>query len=36
VQSLRSDDPALPVLRLNRADTVQPDSVIGAFFRRCI
>lgn len=34
VQSLRSDDPALPVLRLNRADTVQPDSVIGALFRR--
>ncbi|MFC0168672.1 MFS transporter [Pseudoduganella danionis] len=34
VQSLRSDDPALPVLRLNRADTVQPDSVIGVFFRR--
>ncbi|WP_229633301.1 MFS transporter [Duganella qianjiadongensis] len=34
VQSLRSDDPALPVLRLNRADTVQADSVIGAFFRR--
>jgi len=34
VQSLRSDDPALPVLRLNRNDTVQPDSVIGALFRR--
>ncbi len=34
VQSLRSDDPALPVLRLSRADTVQADSVIGAFFRR--
>jgi hypothetical protein len=33
VQSLQRD-PALPVLRLNRADTVQPDSVIGAFFRR--
>ncbi|WP_348694157.1 MFS transporter [Duganella fentianensis] len=34
VQSLRSDDPALPVLRLSRAETVQADSVIGAFFRR--
>jgi SP family myo-inositol transporter-like MFS transporter 13 len=34
VQSRRSDDPALPELRVARADTVQPDSVIGAFFRR--
>jgi len=33
VKSLRSDDPALPVLELSRADTVQADSVIGAFFR---
>ncbi|OFA04111.1 MFS transporter [Duganella sp. HH101] len=34
VQSRRSDDPALPELRLAREDTVQADSVIGAFFRR--
>ncbi|UGQ48075.1 MFS transporter [Massilia endophytica] len=34
VQTRRSDDPALPALQLSRADTVQPDSVIGAFFRR--
>ena len=34
VQSRRSDDPALPELRLSRAETVQADSVIGAFFRR--
>ena len=34
VQTRRSDDPALPELRMTRGDTVQPDSVIGAFFRR--
>lgn len=34
VQSRRSDDPGLPALRVTRADTVQADSVIGAFFRR--
>jgi MFS family permease len=34
VASIRSDDPALTPLRANRADTVQPDSVIGAAFRR--
>jgi MFS family permease len=34
VASIRSDDPALPALQARRADTVQPDSVIGAFFRR--
>jgi MFS family permease len=34
VQTRRSDDPALPELRMTRADTVQADSVIGAFFRR--
>ena len=34
VQTRRSDDPALPELRMSRADTVQADSVIGAFFRR--
>ncbi|WP_229260105.1 MFS transporter [Duganella aquatilis] len=34
VQSRRSDDPALPVLRMNREDTVQADSVIGVFFRK--
>ncbi|GJJ01623.1 hypothetical protein RugamoR64_21610 [Duganella rhizosphaerae] len=34
VQSRRSDDPALPLLRVAREDTVQADSVIGAFFRR--
>ncbi len=34
VKNLRSDDPALPVLELSRADTVQADSVIGTFFRR--
>jgi hypothetical protein len=34
VASIRSDDPALPRLDANRADTVQPDSVIGAAFRR--
>jgi MFS family permease len=34
VQTRRSDDAALPVLRMSREDTVQPDSVIGAFFRK--
>ena len=34
VASIRSDDPALPRLDAHRADTVQPDSVIGAAFRR--
>jgi MFS family permease len=34
VQTRRSDDPALPVLRVSRDDTVQADSVIGAFFRK--
>jgi MFS transporter, SP family, solute carrier family 2 (myo-inositol transporter), member 13 len=34
VASIRSDDPALPPLVAHRADTVQPDSVIGAAFRR--
>jgi SP family myo-inositol transporter-like MFS transporter 13 len=34
VQTRRSDDPALPPLNLSRADTVQADSVIGAFFRK--
>jgi len=34
VQTRRSDDPALPVLRMSREDTVQADSVIGAFFRK--
>lgn len=34
VASIRSDDPALPRLDAQRADTVQPDSVIGAAFRR--
>jgi MFS family permease len=34
VASIRSDDPALTPLVANRADTVQPDSVIGAAFRR--
>ncbi|KGF81747.1 MFS transporter [Massilia sp. JS1662] len=34
VASIRTDDPALPRLDANRADTVQPDSVIGAAFRR--
>ncbi|NYE60822.1 MFS family permease [Duganella sp. 1224] len=34
VQTRRSDDAALPVLRMSRDDTVQPDSVIGAFFRK--
>jgi MFS family permease len=34
VQTRRSDDPALPAMVLSRDDTVQADSVIGAFFRR--
>jgi MFS family permease len=34
VASIRSDDPALPRLDARRADAVQPDSVIGAAFRR--
>jgi MFS family permease len=34
VQTRRSDDPALPAMVLSREDTVQEDSVIGAFFRR--
>jgi SP family myo-inositol transporter-like MFS transporter 13 len=34
VQTRRSDDAALPELRMRREDTVQPDSVIGAFFRK--
>jgi len=34
VQTRRSDDAALPPLRMTREDTVQADSVIGVFFRR--
>jgi MFS family permease len=34
VQTRRSDDAALPLLKMNREDTVQPDSVIGVFFRK--
>jgi MFS family permease len=34
VQTLRSDDPALPLLQARRADAVQPDSVLGTAFRR--
>jgi hypothetical protein len=34
VQTRRSDDAALPVLHVSREDTVQPDSVIGVFFRK--
>ncbi|MGW8394862.1 MFS transporter [Pseudoduganella sp. HUAS MS19] len=34
VQTRRSDDPALAPMVLARDDTVQADSVIGAFFRR--
>jgi MFS family permease len=34
VQTLRSDDPALPLLQARRADAVQPDSVLGKVFRR--
>jgi hypothetical protein len=34
VATRRSDDPSLPPLRIARAEAVQEDSVIGAFFRR--
>ncbi|MRW88369.1 MFS transporter [Duganella sp. FT80W] len=34
VQTRRSDDAALPPLHMSRDDTVQPDSVIGVFFRK--
>lgn len=34
VQTRRSDDPAPAPLQIRREDTVQADSVIGAFFRR--
>ena len=34
VASIRSHDPALPRLDASRTGTVQPDSVIGAAFRR--
>jgi MFS family permease len=34
VQTLRSDDPALPLLQARRADAVQADSVLGKAFRR--
>jgi MFS family permease len=34
VQTRRSDDAALPLLNVSREDTVQPDSVIGVFFRK--
>jgi MFS family permease len=34
VQTRRSDDAALPLLHVSREDTVQPDSVIGVFFRK--
>ncbi|SDD35861.1 Predicted arabinose efflux permease, MFS family [Massilia sp. PDC64] len=34
VASIRSDDPALPRVDASRTGTVQPDSVIGAAFRR--
>ncbi|AWH23139.1 MULTISPECIES: MFS transporter [Stenotrophomonas] len=34
VRALRSDNPGDRVLRIERAGTVQPDSVIGTFFRR--
>ena len=34
VQSRRSDEPGASAIQINRADTVQADSVIGAFFRR--
>jgi SP family myo-inositol transporter-like MFS transporter 13 len=33
VQSRRIDDPALQAITVTRAATIQPDSVIGAFFR---
>jgi MFS family permease len=34
VVTRRTDDPGLPLLRIARAEAVQEDSVIGAFFRR--
>jgi len=34
VATRRSDDAGLPVLAIRREDAVQPDSVIGAFFRK--
>jgi len=34
VQTRRSDDASLPLLHVSREDTVQPDSVIGVFFRK--
>ncbi|AXA92971.1 MFS transporter [Massilia sp. YMA4] len=34
VATRRSDDAGLPVLHIRRADAVQEDSVIGAFFRQ--
>jgi MFS family permease len=34
VQTRRSDDAALAPLHMSRDDTVQPDSVIGVFFRK--
>jgi len=34
VQTRRSDEAGLPAIRISRADTVQADGVIGAFFRR--
>ncbi|AWH34812.1 MFS transporter [Stenotrophomonas sp. SAU14A_NAIMI4_8] len=34
VRALRSDNPGDRELRIERAGTVQPDSVIGTFFRR--
>lgn len=34
VRSLRSDAPVEETLSIRRADSVQPDSVIGSFFRR--
>ena len=34
VQTVRSDDPALPLLQARRDDAVQPDSVLGTAFRR--
>ena len=34
VQTRRSDDAALPPMRMAREDTVQADSVIGVLFRR--
>jgi MFS family permease len=34
VQMRRSDDLATPVLQVSRTETVQDDSVIGAFFRK--